>query len=107
MRTAAWVAVSLLCRARRSPRRSNRKLAKSAAERLIGTWTIDAKDEAGVKAFGPCTMEFKRDGHVVDSVPEGKILLTYRVEGFTPEGNLVLEIEGQRARFLKQSTSAR
>jgi hypothetical protein len=98
----------------------------SSAARLIGTWSIDPTDEAGIKAFDRCTMEFKPNGQLIHSVPEGKMLLSYRVEGdviisdqpshagevrthfaFTPEGNLVLEIGGQHARFLKQSTPAR
>jgi hypothetical protein len=96
----------------------------NSAARLIGTWSIDPTDEAGIKAFGLRTMEFKSNGQLVHSVPEGKMLLTYRVEGdiiitdqpshpaeqrtrfaFTPDGRLHLEIGGQRARFLKQSAS--
>jgi hypothetical protein len=94
----------------------------SAAARLVGVWAIDPTDAVGIKAFGRCSMEFKPNGQLVYSVPEGKMLLTYRVEGdvlvtdqpshpreertrfsFAPDGALLLEMAGDRARFVRQA----
>lgn len=99
---------------------------QDAAARLVGSWSIDPTDEAGLRTFGRCTMEFQPNGQLIYTVPEGKMLLTYRVEGdvlvtdqpshprvertrfvFAPDGSLVLEKAGQRGRFRRQSAPAR
>ncbi len=64
-----------------------------AAARLIGTWAIDPNDKAGIAAFGRCVMTFKPNGELLYVVPEGGMLLTYRVEG---------DKDGRRSRYLRQ-----
>jgi hypothetical protein len=122
MRAAVVVMLVLLIATPASGKRPSAPA--SSAARLIGTWSIDPTDEAGIKAFGRCAMEFKPNGQLVHSVPEGEMFLTYRVEGdvlitdqpshpreqrtrfwFTSDGSLVLDLDGQRARFLKQAPS--
>lgn len=102
----------------------------SPLERIVGIWDIDPSDKDGPKNFGQITEEFTGDGtlrHTIHVKSGDQImLLTYRIEGdyiitdqpshpreersrfsFTSDGKLVLELSGQRARYVRRQAEKR